>query len=220
MRVNCKVGFCLEVRGSLACFTRPEFKVDRVSYDVITPSAARAVLDAIMRHPAIHWRPTYIEVMNHILCTSFFCNAVGHVGSLNGPGFAVEDHHQPRHNLVLKDVRYRIHAVFDLTEKAAEEGMPDEVSAKYASMFERRARQGQCYHNPYFGLKEFPCDFRLVDREEKVGDRPINVTKDLGIMFYDWDYEASGGPAQTWFRARLVDGRMDIPHPDGKEVLR
>jgi CRISPR-associated protein Cas5d len=173
--------FCLEVVGDYACFTRPEMKVERVSYDVITPSAARAIYEAIFWKPAVRWRPTKIEVLNPIRWTSVRRNEVGSVMSDRSDGLFIEDNRQQRAGLFLRDVAYRIHSELEFlpAEKRATVRNPtpdslipveeksgdgkDENPGKYNAMFERRARKGQCFNQPYLGCREFSCSFRLVD---------------------------------------------------------
>lgn len=229
--------WCLEVWGDYACFTRPEMKVERVSYDVMTPSAARAIFEAILWKPAIRWNVTRIDVLNPIRWISVRRNEVGKIfsgptadllkGGLGPPmGFYVEEERQQRAGLFLRDVRYRIHARFDFIPPdqrknnrastpeywadAEEERdhaplRPDEKEAKYAAMFERRARKGQCFHRPYLGCREFACSFKLVD--PNVGqETPIDETRDLGWMLYDMKFDNSSAPTPEFFRAALVNG--------------
>ncbi len=178
-------GFCLEVSGPYACFTRPEMKVERVSYDVITPSAARAFFDAILWKPAIRWNVKRIEVLAPIRWVSVRRNEVGKVASPKNRGIFIEDERRQRAGLLLRDVKYRLHAEFDFippdqrskvynpvpdylidAEEAEELKKPDvrkdETEAKYAAMFERRASKGQCFNQPYLGCREFSASFRLV----------------------------------------------------------
>ncbi|MGO8695701.1 MAG: type I-C CRISPR-associated protein Cas5c [Rectinemataceae bacterium] len=227
--------WCLEVWGDYACFTRPEMKVERVSYDVITPSAARAIFEAILWKPAIKWNVTKIDVLEPIRWISVRRNEVGKVFSgptqaqLDGTsgeamGFFVEDHRQQRAGLFLRDVRYRIHAYFDFIppEKrkanhsaspefwadSEEEGLnarADEKEAKYAAMFERRANKGQCFHRPYLGCREFACDFRLSETADE-GRKPIDKTEALGWMLYDMNFDDPLDPKPEFFRASLDHG--------------
>ena len=237
--------WCLEVWGDYACFTRPEMKVERVSYDVMTPSAARAIFDSILWKPAIRWNVTKIEVLNPIKWISVRRNEVGKkvssptakqmAGELSQPmGLFIEDERQQRAGLFLRDVRYRIHAYFDFitleNRKANPSILPefwadeqeqteivrmDETSAKYAAMFERRARKGQCFHRPYLGCREFACDFRLVDTKEETPTL-INETRDLGFMLYDMNFEKDVyNPPALFFRARIDKG---IVNTDRREV--
>ena len=207
-------GFCLEVEGPYACFTRPEMKVERVSYDVITPSSARSIFDAILWKPAICWQVKRIEVLAPIRWVSVRRNEVGKTASPRSNGIFVEDDRQQRAGLFLRDVKYRLHAEFvfippekrgkvlnpvpdyllDL-EEAEEyrkpEARKDETEAKYAAMFERRAKKGQCFNQPYLGCREFSAAFRLADPQAEPA-KPIPETRDLGWMLYDLDYTARG----------------------------
>ena len=173
-------GFCLEVSGPYACFTRPEMKVERVSYDVITPSAARGVFDAILWKPAIFWQVTCIEVLAPIRWISVRRNEVGAIASTRKNHIFIEDDRQQRAGLFLRDVKYRLFGEFEFIppEKRGKVYNPvpdylqdseeleitrqDEKPAKYAAMFERRAKKGQCFNQPYLGCREFSAQFRLV----------------------------------------------------------
>ena len=225
--------FCLEVWGPMACFTRPELKVERVSYDVITPSAARAFFEAIFWKPAIHWQVTKIEVLNPIKWTSVRRNEVGAVASKN-PIF-IEEKRQQKNTLLLEDVRYRIYAklVFVPQWKRNESKNPlidteelellrkDENPGKYNAMFERRAKKGQCFNQPYLGTREFSASFRLVDPETESLAEPISETRDLGIMLYDMDFETDiKNPSAMFYRARMENGVIIVPPKDSEEVLR
>ena len=225
--------FCLEVWGPMACFTRPELKVERVSYDVITPSAARAIFEAIFWKPAIHWQVTKIEVLNPIKWTSVRRNEVGAVASKN-PIF-IEEKRQQKNTLMLQDVRYRIWAnlVFIPQWKRKETANPtidaeeadslrkDENPGKYNAMFERRASKGQCFNQPYLGTRECSCSFRLVNPETDELDAPINESRDLGIMLYDMDFDANiKNPPAMFYRAKMENGVIIVPLMDSKEVLR
>lgn len=237
--------WCLEVWGDYACFTRPEMKVERVSYDVMTPSAARAIFEAILWKPAIRWNVTKIEVMNPIKWISVRRNEVGKVipnptakqmaGVLGEPmGIFIEDERQQRAGLFLRDVRYRIHGFFDFippSERKTNRSFTpeywadeyeqieiprmDETPAKYAAMFERRSKKGQCFHRPYLGCREFACDFKLINHiEDHV--KPIEETRDLGYMLYDMDFQRDpNDPAPLFFKARIEKG---IVNTDRREV--
>jgi len=216
-------GFCLEVSGPYACFTRPEMKVERVSYDVITPSAARAIFDAILWKPAIRWHMNRIEVLSPIRWISVRRNEVGKVASPRSGGILIEDDRQQRAGLFLRDVKYRIFAEFEYIPPAqrgktcnpvpeylvdaedAADLRKDESPAKYAAMFERRARKGQCFNQPYFGCREFAVDFRLVNPATEPAS-PINETRDLGWMLYDLDYSDSANIKPLFFRAEMKNG--------------
>lgn len=217
----------------MACFTRPELKVERVSYDVITPSAARAIFEAIFWKPAIHWQVTKIEVLNPIKWTSIRRNEVGAVASKN-PIF-IEEKRQQKNTLLLEDVHYRIYAklLFIPQWKRNESKNPlidaeesemlrkDENPGKYNAMFERRAKKGQCFNQPYLGTREFSASFRLVDPETESLAEPISETRDLGIMLYDMDFETDiKNPPAMFYRARMENGVIIVPPRDSKEVLR
>lgn len=225
--------FCLEVWGPMACFTRPELKVERVSYDVITPSAARAVFEAIFWKPAIRWQVTKIEVLNPIKWTTIRRNEVGAIASKN-PIF-IEDKRQQKNSLLLQDVRYRIWAKLEFipqwkrkeTRNAqidAEEAdllRKDENPGKYNAMFERRASKGQCFNQPYLGTREFSASFRLVNPEQEALVPPIDESRDLGIMLYDMDFQGNPDkPEAMFFRVQMVSGVIIVPPINSKEVLR
>ena len=237
-------GFCLEVSGDYACFTRPEMKVERVSYDVITPSAARGVFAAIFWKPAISWRITRIEVLNPIRWTTIRRNEVSAVASPRSDGILVEDVRQQRAGLILRDVRYRLYAEFDfipldkrsplanptpewLTDTEEKElyrqseSRTDEKEAKYAAMFDRRATKGQYFMHPYFGCREFSCkEIRLLKRPEQEAKRPIPETRDLGFMLYDMDYSDPKDIKPMFYRPKMVDGVIVVPHPGSEEVFK
>lgn len=220
--------FCLEVWGPMACFTRPELKVERVSYDVITPSAARAIFEAIFWKPAIHWQVTKIEVMNPIKWTSVRRNEVGAVASKT-PIF-IEEKRQQKNSLLLKDVRYRIWAELEFIPKSKrteqfdshnDKEHNDENPAKYNAMFERRASKGQCFTQPYLGTRECSASFRLINPEIDALDSPIAETRDLGIMLYDMDFESNvKNPPAMFYRARMDKGVIIVPPKDSEEILR
>lgn len=234
-------GFCLEVSGHYACFTRPEMKVERVSYDVITPSAARAIFEAILWKPAIRWRITKIEVMTPIRWISVRRNEVGKVASPRSDGIFIEDERQQRAGLFLRNVKYLLYGEFDFippdlraqvfnpvpewlvdVEEAdilrQPDNRPDETEAKYAAMFERRAKKGQCFNQPYLGCREFSCEFRLVDHNGVPS--PIDETRDLGWMLYDMNFSDPEDPKPMFFRPKMQNGTITVPHPDSKEVRK
>ncbi|MCB0639239.1 MAG: type I-C CRISPR-associated protein Cas5 [Lewinella sp.] len=217
------MGFCLEVQGDYACFTRPEMKVERVSYDVITPSAARAIFEAILWKPAIAWRIHKIEVLNPIRWINIRRNEVGAVlpvsnvtKAMNGgaaPALFIEDNRQQRAGLFLRDVAYRLHASFELTEKV---GTSDNAG-KFAEIFRRRASKGQCFNQPYLGTREFSCAFRLI---EDAQNEPIPITENraLGWMLYDLDFSDSDNPRPLFFNANMQQGVIDVPDRYSEEV--
>lgn len=212
----------------MACFTRPELKVERVSYDVITPSAARAIFEAIFWKPAIHWQVTKIEVLNPIKWTSVRRNEVGAVASKN-PIF-IEEKRQQKNTLLLKEVRYRIWAKLEFipkrkrttqTDLFGNEEHTDENPAKYNAMFERRASKGQCFTQPYLGTRECSASFRLMNPKTDVLDSPIAENRDLGIMLYDMDFEINlKNPPALFYRARMENGVIIVPPKDSEEILR
>ncbi len=230
-------GFCLEVSGPYACFTRPEMKVERVSYDVITPSAARAVFDAILWKPAIFWRISRIEVLAPIRWISVRRNEVGAVASTRKSHIFIEDERQQRAGLFLRDVKYRLFAEFEFIppEKRGKVYNPvpdylqdaeeleivrqDEKPAKYASMFERRAKKGQCFNQPYLGCREFSANFRLVDPSVEPA-MPIPETRDLGWMLYDLDYSNLVDPKPLFFRPKIENGVITVPDRNNSEEVR
>ncbi len=220
------VNFCLEVSGDYACFTRPEMKVERVSYDVITPSAARAIFEAILWKPAIRWQVTQIDVLNPINWISVRRNEVGKVFTaptarqLNGEstdamGMNIEDERQQRAGLFLRDVKYRLYA--DLHFDQSKD--PESGYGKYAAMFERRASKGQCFNQPYLGTREFSCAFRLVDKNRLDEEpSPIALDKPLGWMLYDLDYSDKSSPMPRFFNAIIKQGKVHVPAWDSEEV--
>lgn len=211
-------GVRLHVWGERACFTRPEMKVERVSYDVMTPSAARGILEAVLWKPQIRWIVDGIHVLKPIRFQSFRRNEVGakvsaanaeramKAGLAAGLGLVVDNHRQQRATTLLVDVSYVIRARFVLTDKAG----PGDTPAKYLSMFNRRAAAGQCFHRPCLGTREFPADFALL-----APDAPLPVSalpddqceRDLGFMLHD-----IVGPERVshFFRARLTSGVLDV----------
>jgi CRISPR-associated protein Cas5d len=218
--------FCLEVRGDFACFTRPEMKVERVSYDVITPSAARSAFEAILWKPGIRWRMRRVEVLAPVRWISVRRNEVGAVASTRNAQVAmnegrgrlaiyVEDERQQRAGLLLRDVAYRLWADLEVVS--------DEARAhpgKYLAMFSRRAEGGQCVNQPYLGCREFAARFRLVPAQEGgphgwqagAGEPPAQEawSADLGWMLYDLDFSEPSSPRPQFFRARIDKGVLDL----------
>ncbi len=224
-------GFCLEVSGDFACFTRPEFKVERVSYPVITPSAARAIFEAILWRPAIIWKIQKIEVLKPIRWFSIVRNEVADKASVDGAGIDINKSRQQRASLILRDVKYRLHAEFEFIPPERrmktvhptpaclddEDRRADETEAKYAAWFERRARKGQYFRQPYFGTREFPVDFCLVEPAELENLPPITEkapelqgTQSLGMMLYDLDYSDPKNPTPYFYHAVMNNGVIDV----------
>lgn len=230
-------GFCLEVSGPYACFTRPEMKVERVSYDVITPSAARAVFDAILWKPAIFWQITRIDVLAPIRWISVRRNEVGAVASSRKSQIFIEDERQQRAGLFLRDVKYRLYAEFafippehrgkiynpapDYLQDAEEQAIvrQDETPAKYAAMFERRAKKGQCFNQPYLGCREFSAEVRLVNPQTEPANT-IPETRDLGYMLFDMDFSNLTKPKPLFFRAKMENGVITVPDRNNAEEVR
>lgn len=206
-------GFCLEVSAPYACFTRPEMKVERVSYDVITPSAARGIFTAIFWKPAIRWRITKIEVLNPVKWTNIRRNEVSAVASPRSSGIMIEDVRQQRAGLLLRDVRYRLHAEFDCVP-------PETDEAKYAAMFDRRASKGQHFMQPYLGCREFSCETVRLVKDLSGEPAPIDETRDLGFMLYDMDYSDPKDIKPMFFRAKMEHGVITVPHPESEEVYK
>ncbi|QTD45749.1 type I-C CRISPR-associated protein Cas5c [Ottowia testudinis] len=219
-------GISLLIWGERACFTRPEMKVERVSYDVITPSAARGVMDAIHWKPAIRWSVDRIHVLKPIRFESIRRNEVG--GKLSPASVTkamksesavglvthVDEDRQQRAATILRDVAYVIDAHFDLTAAAG----PDDSVGKHLDIFNRRARKGQCFQMPCMGVREFPAHFKLLEEGEALpgSDASLNGERDLGWMLHDIDFER--GMAPRFFRARMIDGVIDVPPWHSTEV--
>jgi CRISPR-associated protein Cas5d len=212
-------GVRLHVWGDRACFTRPEMKVERVSYDVMTPSAARGILEAIHWKPAIRWVVKRIHVLKPIRFQSFRRNEVGakvsahnveqamRASSTKGLGLIVEDERQQRAATLLVDVAYVIEACFEMTAKAG-----DDTPAKHISMFNRRAESGQCFHRPCLGTREFAADFALLPEGAPLPESELpedQRNRDLGWMLLDIDF-TDGKNVSRFFRARLDNGVLDI----------
>jgi CRISPR-associated protein Cas5d len=218
-------GIKLHVSGDYACFTRPEMKVERVSYDVMTPSAARGILEAIHWKPAIRWIIEEIHVLKPIRFQSIRRNEVGakasasaarramSSGDISDLMLVIEDNRQQRAATVLANVGYIIKARFEMTGKAGVEDNP----GKHIDTFRRRAQSGQCFHQPCLGTREFPACFDLL-ADEAASPPPIEDTRDLGFMLYDIDH--AGDRSSLFFRAQLENGVVRIPHPDSAEIRR
>lgn len=219
--------YCLEIWGDWACFTRPELKVERVSYDVITPSAARAIFEAILfKRYAMRWQVTKIEVLNSIKWTTIRRNEVGALASKT-PLF-IEDKRQQKNSLILQDVHYRIYAklifipVKNRSKDAFSQHQPDssENPRKYYEMFERRASQGQCFTQPYLGCREFAANWKYIEDTDNL-DLPIAEDRDLGIMLYDMDFDNDPQkPDAMFYRAQMIQGVIVVPDKESEEVLK
>lgn len=205
-----KSQFRLLVWGDHALFSRPEMKVERVSYPMMTPSAARGVLESIVWKPQLSWRIDRIDRLRPPRFMQIRRNEVESKASPAAAHIIVDKDRQQRAALVLRDVAYLIHASLAITAKAG----PEDTLAKYTSIFERRARAGQCHQRPCLGTREFAADFRLLDLDEP--DPPIpdaQETESLGWIFYDFDWSRRP-PFPRFFDATLEHGRMLVPPPD------
>ena len=203
----------LRVWGDYALFARPEMSVERVTFDVMTPSAARGLVEAIYFHPGLRWHIDRIHVCRPIRFMNLRRNEVRATVNANaartvmnrGRGqlyLSAPDEIQQRAAMVLRDVHYVIECHFDLTDKAA----PGDNAGKFQDILRRRFAKGQCYHTPYFGCREFPASFR----EWPGGAIPaIDLTQELGWMLYDLDYADPQDIRAQFFRARLERGVLD-----------
>jgi CRISPR-associated protein Cas5d len=207
-------GVRLQVWGDYACFTRPEMKVERVSYDVITPSAARGLLEAIYWKPAIRWIIDRIHVLRPVHFTNIRRNEVaGKIpiknvkSSMKGSGEAlqqfIESDRQQRAAMILRDVEYVFEAHFEFC------GKEDNNEGKHLDEFNRRARKGKCFCQPYLGCREFSAHFRLIEEGEPFPVSELKGTCDLGYILHDIDFSNEMQP--HFFRAMMTDGVIDIP---------
>lgn len=219
-------GVRLKVSGDYACFTRAELKVERVSYDVMTPSAARGILEAVHWKPAIRWVVDAIHVLEPIRFQSIRRNEVGHKapvgkiksamkrGDLEGLNILVDEDRQQRASLVLVRPAYVIEAHFEMTDKAG----PEDNEGKHLDTFNRRAARGQCFHQPCLGTREFAAHFELLAPDTALPSA-IEESRDLGFMLFDIDHQAKGRPS-LFFRANMEKGVVRVPHPTSSEVRR
>lgn len=221
-------GIKLRVWGRRACFTRPEMKVERVSYDVLTPSAARGILEAIYWKPSIRWVVDKIHVMKPIKFENIRRNELASKLSdrsilkakkdgKSRVAVFIEEDRQQRAAMVLRDVEYIIEAHFiGLDEDGRNEG-------KHLDIFNRRARNGQCFNQPYLGCREFSANFELLEKEIPVSE--ISGTRDLGWMLYDMSFGEKDKKGKQmiepmFFQPALADGIITVPAPDSEEVKK
>lgn len=223
------MGIKLKIWGDMACFTRPEMKVERVSYDVITPSAARGILEAIYWKPEIRWVIHRLHVLQPIAFTSLRRNEVGSRASAataksamnkgsGNVGIYIEEDRQQRAATLLRDVEYIIEAGFEIVAG-------DDNPGKHLDQFNRRARKGQCFHRPYLGCREFPADFALIEDSDDLPtpDESLIGERDLGYMLYDIAFrkdkqgtirdghtDESLTAEPMFYRAMMVDGIIDV----------
>jgi CRISPR-associated protein Cas5d len=227
------LGFSVEISGEYACFSRPELKVERVSYDVITPSAARGILEAVFWKPAIRYIIDEIRVCNPIKFENIRRNEVNSKASVGKNHIFTSEDRTQRAAMVLKDVRYVIKAHFEPVQKNL--NLPNKPNGetgdtfedgsfnhgKFAEMITRRIKRGQCFHQPCLGTREFPATLRLIENNSDMPSA-INEDRNFGIMLYDIDYEKDDQGnvvsfTPTFFRAEMKQGVIDLRNT---EVLR
>lgn len=194
----------VQASGPIACFTRPEFKAERMSYEVMTPSAARGVLEAVLWKPQFSWAVERIAVCAPIRWTSFRRNEVNSRASARASEIYVDHDRAQRNTVALRDVNYVISARIELTNKA---GSGDTLT-KYVEMFRRRVEKGQHFHAPYLGCREFAARVSLMDDAPQTIDREVD--RPLGVVFYDYDYSEQP-PRPLFFHARLHGGVVEVP---------
>ncbi|GAB4286649.1 MAG: type I-C CRISPR-associated protein Cas5c [Coriobacteriia bacterium] len=194
----------VKVWGDRACFTRPEMKAERVSYPVMTPSAARGVLEAIFWKPEFKWRVRSIAVLKPIRHFSIVRNEVNGRLTPTNSGFDVAEARIQRHTLGLSDVAYIISADVAVDDDVAED------PAKFRDQFRRRVTKGRCFNQPYLGCREFVAFFGDVDGTES----PINLTDSLGWMLLDIEYRSTPPHEPHFFQASLVNGVLQVPPYD------
>ena len=210
-------GIAIRVQGPYALFTRPEMKVERVSYDVITPSAARGIIEAVYWKPAIHWVIDKIHVLSEIQFTNIRRNEVSQKASTDNVlevmkgtyrqlYIAATESRQQRASMVLRDVDYVIEAHFDLTDKAGS----DDTVEKHYNIVLRRLRNGQRFHAPCLGTREFPARVELIEDRRDIPSSLLIGERDLGWMLYDLDFSNPRDIKPMFFRAQMHNGVIDV----------
>lgn len=204
--------YSLRVRGDWACFTRPEFKTERMTYEVITPSAARGIVEAILWKPAIRWRVHRIAVLSDIRFATLKRNEVNSVASTRNAmswmrgeprtDYFADDDRAQRNSVILRDVDYRIDVSFEMTDRAG----PEDNPVKFEDMFQRRLERGQYHMSPYLGCREFPARVAPTSPDDPT---PIPQDRDLGRMLLDIRYGRPNRP--VFFEARMVQGVVEVP---------
>lgn len=221
-------GIRIRIWGAYACFTRPEMKVERVSYDMITPSAARGIIEAVYWKPAIKWVIDKIHVINSIKFTNVRRNEVSEIAKLGSIKKAMdksepyhiiapENRHQ-RAALILRDVEYVVEAHFDLNPDNA--GESDTVEKHY-NIVMRRLRNGQYFYQPSLGTREFAASVELIENEAEIPKSKIQGEIDLGYMLYDMNFKLSDDKSKqtvnpSFFRAKLKNGILDLSNVDNE----
>lgn len=225
-----KVGYGIKIliKGPRACFTRPELKAERVSYDVITPSAARGIIEAVYWKPAIQWFIDRIVVLNEIRFETIRRNEVGSKLSYQNAKKAAKAEprkerfsflnasadRQQRATMLLKNVAYVVEAHFEMTGRAGNDDSPE----KHISIVRRRLEKGQCFNQPCLGCREFPAEVELLNEDEPTSFYVGEAEKDLGFMLYDMDFSDLNKPKPGFFRAVMRNGVIDIA--SAREELR
>lgn len=222
----------LEVWGDYACFTRPEMKTERVSYDVMTPSAARGLLESLYWHPGMRWIVDRIHVCAPIRFTNLRRNEVKLIApklstspkvayrtltdgtARLDPLYIIGDTRQQRATLLLRDVHYVIDAHFEITEQA----VAGDNAGKFQDIIKRRIKRGQFYSQPYFGCREFPAHFKACETPPPCPEE-LKGVHDLGYMLWDLDYSDPENIIPLFFRAVLRDGVLEVPARDSREVI-
>jgi CRISPR-associated protein Cas5d len=198
-------GITVRVRGEYALFTRPEMKVERVSYEVITPSAARGIIEAVYWKPAIRWVIDKIHVLNEIEFTNVRRNEVSEKASIGKPFISATDARQQRAAMVLRNVDYIIEAHFEMTDKAGDE----DTVEKHYNMVLRRLRNGQHFHAPCLGTREFGAKVEIIEEGQPCPTSDLG-NRDLGWMLYDLDFSNPRDIQPKFFKAELRDGVLDL----------
>ena len=209
----------LKVTGEFACFTRPDLKVERMSYPCMTPSAARGILEAILWKPEFQWYLRKVIVLNPIKFASIKRNEISKKQNPKGEPIEITENRVQRNSIVLKDVGYIIEAsVFvdeDLIKRTKGNGHPVTVK-KYREMFERRVKKGQCWHQPSLGTREFAADFSLPDEQ----DTPLDITYPIGSMLYDMYYDLKGNATPLFFYdVAIKNGILECPEDKATQML-
>ncbi len=215
----------LEVWGDYACFTRPELKTERVSYDIMTPSAARGLLESVYWHPGMRWVIDRIHVCAPIRFTNLRRNEVRSTISARSARTVMERGRgelylvtsqdiQQRAAMLLRDVRYVIDAHFDITDQAS----ASDNAGKFQDIIKRRIKRGQFYSQPYFGCREFPAQFKACEAMPSCPEE-LKGVRDLGYMLWDLDYSDPENITPLFFRAALRDGVLEVPDRNSGEVI-
>ncbi|GAP39421.1 type I-C CRISPR-associated protein Cas5c [Flexilinea flocculi] len=211
-------GITIRVQGPYALFTRPEMKVERVSYDVITPSAARGIIEAVYWKPAIRWVIDKIHVLNEIKYTNIRRNEVSEKAStqiakriMNGANdpfyLSANDNRQQRASMVLKDVDYCIEAHFEIVQENAG---PEDTVEKHYNIVLRRLKKGQYFNPPCLGTREFGATVELVEDTRTIPPSSLTGSKDLGWMLYDLDFSDPEDIRPRFFKAEMINGVIDL----------